>query len=101
MNREEMLARLKKGEDPLELSIEKWQDIVDGKGEELGEDNCALCQVSKVICSDCPVFKKTKQEACCGTPYSDFTSTYEEDERKKLAKKELAFLKSLRKETKQ
>ena len=55
MTREEMLKRLDAGEDPLDLSIEKWRDIVKHLngivkfGEydwriEKGRDNCALCE---------------------------------------------------------
>ena len=82
----------------LELSIEKWQDIVDGKGEELGDDNCALCQVfGHLDCKDCPVSKKTGDIGCDSTPYMD----YDPDNPKNhiaVAKKEVKFLKSLRKQ---
>lgn len=100
LNRKEMLARLEKGEDALELSIEKWQDIVDGKGEDLLSQNCALCEIDGMQtdknpdldeCRSCIIFKKTGKSNCLGTPYYDI-----KDE-KERALKELEFLKSLRK----
>lgn len=94
MDRVEMLKRLGKGEDPLELSIEKWQDIADGKGENLGAYNCALCEVYLYKgCRGCFVYEKTKLESCVGTPYYDVSPFLT----KKEALKELEFLKSLRK----
>jgi len=93
LNRKDMLARLKKGEDPLELSIEKWQDIVDGKGRDYGSDNCALCEIYH--CSLCPV-KRKAIFGCQGTPYPDYENATTTKQRKKFAKLELEFLKSLR-----
>ena len=106
MKRKEMLARLKKGEDPLELSIEKWQDIVDGKGEDLQYANCALCEADEQAlaktndekeCEGCIVCKKTGSPNCWATPYLD----YYMNPTKSNAKKEVKFLKSLRKEAKE
>lgn len=91
MKRKEMLARLAKGEDPLELSIEKWQDIVDGKGRDYGITNCALC-ATHFLCDNCPV------EDCYDTPYHDYEKATSTKARKEAAKKELEFLESLRKE---
>ena len=100
MDRKEMLARLEKGEDPLELAIQKWQDIVEGKGIDHGGVNCALCKVHE-DCEDCPVFEKTKEWNCLKTPYIDYRTAVEADKSerilKAIAKREVAFLKSLRK----
>ena len=102
MNRTEMLRRLKNGEDPLEVAIQKWQDIVDGKGEADGYGNCALCEVNHDsihacpnLCPKCPV-SQAGYDNCIGTPYCDYMKT-ERRTRKRFAKKELEFLKSLRK----
>ncbi len=93
MDRTEMLKRLGKGEDPLELSIEKWQDIVDGKGENNGGVNCALCELHLFLdCKGCPIFLKTGLTSCGGTPYTWFIHPSKE-----AAIAELEFLKSLRK----
>ena len=64
MNRQEMLDRLAKGESPIDVSIKKWQDIVDIHIEnpdkfvfiDFGSGNCALCETSneKLNCGDCP-----------------------------------------------
>jgi len=66
MNREEMLTRLEKGEDALELSIEKWQDIKkSGEAVKIGFSNCALCHLYNTqanhtaYCEGCPIYEKT------------------------------------------
>lgn len=94
MDRMEMLERLGKDEDPLELSIEKWQDIVNGKGKDFGTDNCALCEVYE--CHECPVDKITGK-GCGSTPFSDYQNAMTEEDFVKAAKAEVEFLKSLRK----
>jgi hypothetical protein len=107
MNREEMLKKLVFGINPLEVSIEKWQDIVDGKGEFLGRTNCALCErfyhagffISN--CNTCPVRLRTGESFCAGTPLEDYEAYTDflfpsEQELKRLAQLELDFLKSLR-----
>ena len=100
MDRKEMLARLKKGEDPLELSIEKWKDIVEGKGEDVATLNCALCEVHK-DCKTCPIFEKSNEHDCHNTPYVTYQMAIATNKNEKVvkarAKKELEFLKSLRK----
>ena len=91
-----MLARLAKGEDPLELSIEKWQDIVDGKGRDYSTKNCALCEVSKLVCGGCLVFKSNHYYwGCDWTPYRDYQEARTKEGRKEAAKKEVEFLESL------
>ena len=102
MKHKEMCERLLDGEDALELSIEKWEDIVEGKGEDLGATNCALCQkYIKKECVDCPVYKVTRKTACERTPYREYeiAQSLGKPARllKKLAQKEVDFLKSLRK----
>lgn len=99
-----MLRKLEAGEDPLELAIQKWQDIVDDKGENQGTANCALCQkyftAEHVNCGGCPVFAKTGVEGCADTPYEELEEMSEEayyNPPKKIAIAELEFLKSLRK----
>ena len=100
MDRKEMLARLKKGENPLELAIQKWRDIVEGKGKDEGVYNCALCEVHE-DCETCPIFEKTKEWDCQNTPYIAYRDAIEASKSKRVlkarAKKELEFLKSLRK----
>lgn len=96
MNRSEMLKRLEAGEDALELSIEKWQDIVDGKGKNYDSLNCALCE-SIPTCKLCIIFKKTGESDCEETPYEKYDEAHTTKQRKKYALEELEFLKSLRK----
>ena len=106
MDRKEMLERLEKGEDALELSIKKWEDVVQGKGRGLGASNCALCQIYLVerttdFCKGCPVCEKTSYTNCVKTPYTEYELAYEQkrpdEELIEIAKRELEFLKSLRK----
>lgn len=110
----------KKTSEVLEKSIQKWQDIVDGKGVDGGVLDCALCQKfrlnrfldqtiygfrSKENCLGCPVFLKTGLRDCKGTPYTEwyrcggFSLSVEEIQNDPkmldLAAKELEFLKSL------
>ena len=104
MDREEMLIRLKKGEEPLEIAIQKWQDIVDGTGSNEDSYNCALCEVHLELegCQACPVGEKTGLDGCDGSPYTDYSTACVKranpQKLTKLAKEELEFLKSLRKE---
>lgn len=100
MNRQEMLLRLKNGEDPLELSILKWQDIVDGTGKNLHDLNCALCQTHKDrYCRGCVVKQRTGESWCEATPYYQYWHANTKKTRHEAAEKEVEFLKSLRKET--
>jgi hypothetical protein len=94
MNKYEMIYRLRKGEGALELSIQKWEDIVNGKGENEGLSNCALCKlyygsVWGFHCHNCPIMKRAGLPFCRGTPYKRFPTLDE-------AKKELNFLKSFK-----
>ncbi len=79
MQPEEMRKRLKNGEDPLKLSIEKWGSLKQGKGTDLAELNCALCEVYQNHtpyddkCKKCPIYIKTKVKYCEGTPYKEYT----------------------------
>lgn len=114
MNREEMLRRLEDGEDALELSIEKWEDIVEhlsmiddikeyDKALEDGGDNCALCCLFRDrvnVCVGCPVSAAGGYK-CNDTPYTKFDKAereYDCGEMLKYALEELEFLKGLRKE---
>lgn len=62
MTPENMFERLNKGEDPLELSIEKWKDIEEGSGESYGAENCGLC-ADNYRCGTCPAH--VLEESCC------------------------------------
>lgn len=98
----------------LEESIQKWEDIVRGKGADCGSMNCSLCHrfLEYTNCTrprtkeQCPVAIKAGVPYCIGTPYIEWTThhishqkylslTIECDECRKLAEEELAFLRSL------
>jgi len=101
----------KKTLEALRKSIEKWEKIVAGKGEDQGSSNCALCQLfMERGCRGCPVFFETGITACYDTPYDDWINHQKDEhfygskimgyiikcpECKRLAQEELEFLKSL------
>jgi len=111
MTRKEMLEKLKTGEDPLDLSIEKWRDIVEhlnkisnfeefDKEIEMGAHNCALCEAYfDGSCIKCPVKILTGEAECQGTPFKKFNKAYIAEDlegMRKAARAELEFLKSLK-----
>ena len=108
-----MLKRLRNGENPLNISIEKWQDIVEYLSDnkrisykklnalENGANNCALCEVHwDNSCNGCPVYRYTGRPFCGGTPYEKFNHekkyNAKRDNLLKYAKAELSFLKKLK-----
>ena len=96
----EMKKRLKKGEKAIDLTIEKWRDIVDKKGIDEGSFNCALCQIGKdrkdrfdiPICTNCPLFK---YGTACGSNKSTYV-TYSYKPTKKNAQAMVDELESVR-----
>jgi len=97
MEREDMLERLKAGEDPLDLSIEKWQDIINGEGRDGAGANCALCETIDMGCKGCVVNEDTGN-GCHGTPYDRYRShtTKTSVKRMEAAKAELEYLNGLK-----
>ena len=95
----------------LKGSIEKWEAIVAGTGEDRGGLNCPLCaEFGNAKCGGCPVADAVEEEWCNGTPYEQWmrkvtgerdasTGCYVRkavtDEHKALARQELNFLVSL------
>ena len=109
MNREEMLDRLSKGEDPLELSIEVWEEkeklLRCGTSLEqidVGAYYCPLCEVFfGKSCRGCAVSEKTGRIECKGTPFKTFaeiicSANPDRDVLIEYAHFEVEFLKSLR-----
>ena len=116
MTRAEMLKRLEAVENPLALSIEKWEDILAYKGASEGAENCALCEkhmdsdYGQLFCSECPVAQYTGRQLCEKTPYRQWITHHRKAHPKaqeyirvngcrwcsRLIRAELAFLKSLR-----
>jgi hypothetical protein len=97
----------------LQGSVKKWERIVRStRAKDKHGDNCPLCVVmeSKETCSLCPVAINTGEDQCFGTPYTDwkahqrlkhdnwsvFSRTPHCPDCLRLAKEELAFLKSLK-----
>jgi len=75
-------------------SIRKWEFLVENRAYN-GTDTCALCYryVEGVEyekkCKGCPVMAKTGKAGCLGTPWRAYPT-------KAQAKRELAFLRSLK-----
>lgn len=95
----------------LKQTIKHWERMATGKARNREKPNaewCMLCHMyllnnksKKDDCKDCPVFTKTKKQRCRGTPYSTAWLAYTDFGInsaifKTAARKELAFLKSLR-----
>lgn len=99
----------------LKGSIQKWEKIVAGTGEDEGWRNCPLCLLfnsdkileDDAVCQGCPVREKTGQKWCHGSPYSAWLRNAEHSPAHwrgrialsansvALAQAELDFLKSL------
>jgi hypothetical protein len=93
----------------LELSIEKWERIYDGVGEDHGSADCPLCEKFLKadidnLCKGCPVSLKTKRIGCRETPYDLWNFARQEYNTraainpvlKAIAKEMLEFLRGLR-----
>jgi len=63
MDHQKMLKGLKAGKKPIDLSIQKWINIRDGKGDNQGCRNCACCYTSNGVhdCTGCAIdaYEKT------------------------------------------
>ena len=100
MNREEMIRRLDAGEDPLEVSIVKWEEERDMCDEDnvldISPGTCALCHTQPIprSCLICVIRNYTGLSGCIGTPYSDYVC----NPTKHNAGRMVMFLKSLREE---
>lgn len=109
MDYREMRRRLNNGENPLDLSIEKWEGVAFKGDVDSGGCNCSLCEVYFIYgCIDCPVRNKTGLKTCNNTPFRAWVNHHEalhndkEDRTvidncgmcKSIAKRELEFLKS-------
>ena len=92
-------------------SIKKWGRIVASpRNPDRGIANCPLCKEFYVAgCTGCPIAEKTHQQVCDGSPYAEWSIHQHDDHPRhkvrhravgckeclRLAKAELAFLRSL------
>lgn len=92
-------------------SIKKWEAITAGTGIKKGaQKNCPLCQkFYNLCCMGCPISEKTGYRYCTLTPYEEWESHHNNthhhyllyyvvegcEECKRLAQKEVDFLKNL------
>lgn len=53
-------------------SIRKWEGIVAGDTESLGDQNCPLCKLYNTDdgCDGCPVKASTGKDWCSGSPHT-------------------------------
>ena len=93
----------------LKGSIAKWEGILAGTGEDDGTDSCPLCGLFFYNdCYGCVVSQEAEKQGCAGTPYftwldhqddahglMDFPMSIECPECRKIARRELNFLKRL------
>lgn len=81
----------------LKGSIRKWEGIVAGTEVDHGEENCPLCEMFILKnCRGCPVYDRTGEEGCYGTPYRQTLRLGHDSVRyKKAAQAEVDFLRSL------
>jgi len=56
-------------QEAIEGSIAKWRKIVAGEERDRGINDCPLCEMYDVNCSECPIGVKTGAKYCEGTPY--------------------------------
>lgn len=97
MTGKELAGRLSKGEDPLDLSIEKWERVVGemqdgvsynellGMGS-FGVMTCGICIISD-DCSECP-YHQYFDQVCFSkihdAPYGDFMESHHIDDAKRV-----------------
>ena len=91
----------------LRASIRKWEQIVKREIGDEGCDNCPLCHLYfDNGCSHCPIRETTNQDGCLGTPYEEWCDAHRawatsfpyianSIEERKIAQRELDFLRSL------
>ena len=103
---------MKKFAKALEKSILHWKEMREQEAPKIEPDgdSCALCQVEQA-CGRCPVYLSTRKMFCNDTPYKNAyfafvrwrNATAEAARKARIkwrreAKKEIAFLESLREE---
>ena len=86
MNNRDMEVRLRNGESRLDVSIEKWRQIVDEEADlhsGIFPGNCALCdKYIHLNCSGCPLAIAGEKCTDTGSIWSDFNQavTYENND---------------------
>jgi len=86
-------------------SIAKWKYVKEHLSEihdsgDGGPHSCALClkYYSSAGCEGCPISEYTGQEACMGTPYTDWLWAMSLDQdRRVVVQREIAFLHKVKK----
>ena len=79
MNNRDMEVRLRNGESRLDVSIEKWRQIVDGEADldsGVFPDNCALCdKYIHLNCRRCPLEIAGEKCTDTGSIWSNFNDS--------------------------
>jgi hypothetical protein len=72
-------------------SVYKWRDIAWQDGVDGGPSDCPLCKLFFHLgCEGCPIYEKTGNKRCVGTPYEDYF--YSLGGKKAFAEDEFLFL---------
>ena len=84
MNNRDMEVRLRNGESRLDVSIEKWRQIVDEEADlhsGIFPGNCALCdKYIHLDCSGCPLEIAGEQCIYAGSIWSNFNQAIIDDD---------------------
>jgi len=108
MDTEEMIRRMLNGDPKIDIAIDKWKDIANRTGAELGPQNCALCaKYIHLKCQGCPIFESTGVRYCLHTPYIEWDAHHKDAHFgeldtvqcptcKEIADREIAFLEKIR-----
>lgn len=79
MKREEAERMLKDGVDCLTVSIVKWYDVVEKRGDWESWDTCGCCLKYRADgCVNCPIAQDSGHPYCAGTYYEELSDHVEE-----------------------
>jgi hypothetical protein len=78
------MTKLQKQIESLTKSIEKWDNIVNQCGADLGSKNCQCCidyfadfdVDGTMTCIGCPIYEKTGKPMCENTPYTHWVEQH-------------------------
>lgn len=77
-------------------SVPSVEEMYDAIGTHWHGSECLLCKLySKRHCEECPIFEKTNQYFCCGTPWENVNKAMTWKEFLQFAIEEKAFLETI------
>ncbi|GAH69020.1 unnamed protein product [marine sediment metagenome] len=105
MKRKDMIRRLDAGEKAIDLSIEKFEDMLNGNGSDDGSANCACCYTDgEGSCTTCAIcrydaeqWKLSESGNACDDAFSyDFCSNLPSETDKEGLKKAIEYMKRVK-----